>query len=449
MHRMWTSYLPQRMRERLATSPLVQKLVRNTGWLMVDRVLRMGVGFFVGIWVSRYLGPDQFGFYNYLLAVVGLLTPLASLGLDSIVVRELLSKPELTPRLLGTALALKLSGALVVVALSVLSISLLMPGHAEARLLVAIIAAGGLAQAFDVSDLWFQSQTSAHYTVFAKGLAFLLASILKVVLILNNAGLSAFVWVGLGEALIGALGSAVLFSRLVMPLSLWRFRLSTGRDLLKSSWTLLLSGVAIMIYMKIDIVMLTQMRGEQATGIYSAALRLSEVWYFIPTVIVTSVTPTIIAARRQDEALYYRHLDRLFRLMCCIGFVIALPITLTSQILVNTLFGEAYRGAGPVLAVHVWAAIFVFLGVAQSVWDVAEDLTGLFLFRTVVGALVNVVLNLLLIPSFAALGAAIATAGAQMCATWLLNLLHPRTRRIFAMQTRALVLFSGRLFSKP
>lgn len=449
MSQTWTSYLPQRLRERMNASPIMQKLLRNTGWLLADRVLRLGIGFFVGIWVSRYLGPEQFGFYNYLLAVVGLLTPLATLGLDSIIVRELVSRPELTPRLLGTALVLKLLGSLAVVGLSVAAIGTLMPGRAEAQILITIIAIGGVAQAFDVSDLWFQSQTSSHYTVLAKGFAFFLASLLRVILIVSAVDLSAFVWVGLAEIVVGALGSAVFFSRLVMPLSSWRFGLGIARSLLASSWTLLLSGVAIMIYMKIDIVMLTQLHGEQETGIYAAALRLSEVWYFIPTVIVSSVTPTIIAARHQDEAAYYRHIERLFRLMCAIGVTIALPVSLSSHLLVTTLFGEAYSGAGGVLAVHIWAAIFVFLGVAQSAWDVAEDFTGFLLFRTVVGAAVNVALNLLLIPPLAALGAAIATAGAQMCAAWLLNLLHPRTRRIFVMQTRALVPFSDRIFPKP
>lgn len=429
-------------------SPLLQKLVFNTGWLLADRVLRLGVGLIVSIWFSRYLGPEQFGLYSYLLAVVGLLAPLASLGLDNIIVRELVSHPEQTPRLLGTALMLKLLGSLIVVVLSVVVVGRLAPEREDVQVLIAIIAAGTLVQAFDVSDLWFQAHTRSHYTVLAKGLAFLVASVARIVFILSNAPLSTFLWVGLAELIIGALGSMIAFSHIVMPIANWRPNLSTARNLLASSWTLLFSGIAVMIYMKIDVVMLTQMQGEQATGIYSAALRFSEVWYFIPTAIVTSVTPTIIAARRQGESIYYGQIERLFRLMCGIGVSIALPTSLCSHLLIMVMFGEAYSGAGIILSVHIWSAIFVFLGVAQSAWDLAEDFTGFFLFRTVVGAVINIVLNLLLIPYLSALGAAIATAGAQVSAAWLLNALHPRSRRIFLLQTRALIPFSDRLFPK-
>lgn len=441
MGQIWTNYLPRMLREKIDTSPLLQKLIRNTSWLLADRVLRLGISFVISIWISRYLGPEQFGFYNYLLAIVGLLMPLATLGLDNIVVRELVSKPDLTPRMLGTALVLKLLGSVAVVVLSVVTIGILMPERAEARIFVAIIATGAIAQAFDVSDLWFQSQTTSHYTVLAKGMAFLIASLLRVVLIVQAAPLIAFIWVGLLEVAVGALGSAVAFSRVVMPLTSWRFGLDLARSLLKSSWTLFFSGIAVMIYSRIDVVMLTQMHGDQMTGIYSAAVRLSEMWYFIPVVIVASVTPTIIAAKQQGELIYYGHLQKLFRLMCGISIGVAVPVSLSAHLFVPLLYGEAYSAAAGVLAVHVWSAVFVFLGVAQTAWDLAEEFTGFFLFRTVTGALVNVVLNLLLIPSLAALGAALATACAQMCAAYLLNVLHPRSRRIFVMQTRALLPF--------
>lgn len=442
MNRTWTSYLPRALRNQIDASPLFRKLVGNTSWLLADRVLRMGVGLVVGVWFSRYIGPEQFGLYSYLMALVALLAPLATLGMDNIVVRELVAEPDRVPHILGTAFVVRVLGGLAVLVGALAMIALLRPQDDEAAVLIAIIAAGTLVQALDVTDLWFQAQTRVSYTVIAKSTAFLVTSLLRVGLILFQAPLMTFVWVGLVEIVIGALGSATAYWRLGMPLTHWRASLSMLRRLFRSSWPLLLSGIAVIIYMKIDVVMLSQMQGERATGIYSAALRISEIWYFIPTVIVTSLAPTMIALRQSDPEVYHGRLQQLFVLMGRLSFALALPITLLAYPLVLLMFGAEYGDAAAVLAIHIWSAVFVFLGVAQSIWDVAEDLTKLSLFRTTCGAIINVVLNLLLIPVFSAAGAAIATAVSYAFSAWLLNAAHPRTRPIFRMQLRALVPFS-------
>jgi polysaccharide transporter, PST family len=438
MSRSWTSYLPHFLRERLDTNPLLRRLVGNTGWLLADRVLRMGVGLVVSVWVSRYLGPERFGLYSYLIALVALLTPLANLGLDQIIVRDLVANSAATRHILGTAFAIKLVGGSVVLMLSIMLITLLHPGNTSEVLLIAIIATGPLVQALDVTDLWFQSQTSARFTVYAKGIAFLVATILRVAMIVSNAPLIAFIWVALAEIAIGSVGSAVLFHYKSMPLRTWRVARAEVRHLLSSSWPLLFSGLAVMIYMKIDIVMLNNMRGEAETGLYAAAVRISEVWYFIPLAINTSVMPMIIAAKQDDEKQYYGRLKKLCTLMVWLALAFALPISFLSYPLIDLLYGDAYRGAAPVLSIHIWAAVFVFMGVAQSPWDIAEDLTRLSLYRTLGGAVINIALNIWLIPSLGALGAAIATSISYACSAWLLNIIDSRSRRIFAMQTRAL-----------
>lgn len=448
MSQAWTKYLPTFLRNRLDANPVLRKVLGNTSWLLVDRMLRMGVGLLIGVWVSRYLGPEQYGLYSYLLAIVALLAPFASLGLDSVVVRDLVSSPRPASQILGTAFTLKVAGSLLTLAIAVLAITLLHPESPNEQILIAIIAAGTLVQSFDVVDLWFQSRTLSRYTVYAKGVAFLVGTALRVLLIFSHAPLLIFVWVAFAEIVIGSLGSSFAFWRKAMPLTDWRPNRSEASRLLKTSWPLLFSGIAVMIYMKLDIVMLTQMQGAAATGLYAAAVRLSEVWYFIPMAIVTSVSPTIIAAKHEDERLYYSRLRRLFVLMSRLGLALALPISFLAGPIISLLFGSEYSAAGPVLSIHIWSAVFVFFGVAQGCWDVAENFTGFFLFRTISGAVINVVLNLILIPPLGAVGAAISTAVAQACAAWLLNLLTPKSRPIFLMQTRALIPFSERLFRR-
>jgi PST family polysaccharide transporter len=195
-----------------------------------------------------------------------------------------------------------------------------------------------------------------------------------------------------------------------------------------------------MLYMRIDQVMLAEMIGERQVGFYSAALRLSEPWYIIAIIIVGSVAPTITEVRVQSQELYYQRLQQLFTTLTRIAYVVAIPMTLISTHLVIWLYGEQYANAGPVLAVHIWTAVFVFLGVAAGPWVLNEGLAKFSLYQTVLGALTNISLNLILIPLYGAIGCAVATLISQALAAWLSNVFFDKTAPLFKLQLSALLL---------
>lgn len=172
MNYILTKCIPSFIRIRLEGRTALQKILANTGWLFVDKILRMGVGLLVGVWVARYLGPEQFGLYNYALSFVALFSAFATLGLDGIVVRDIVRDPSYKNEILGTAFILKLLGGISTLILAVGAVSLLRPHDNLTRWLVGIIAAGTIFQAFDVIDFWFQSQVQSKYTVYAKNVAF-------------------------------------------------------------------------------------------------------------------------------------------------------------------------------------------------------------------------------------------------------------------------------------
>ncbi len=191
--------------------------------------------------------------------------------------------------------------------------------------------------------------------------------------------------------------------------------------------------------MKIDQLMLGGMIGDKEVGVYSAAVRISEVWYFIPVAIVSSVAPSIVEAKKIGEDLYYRRIGHSFRVLTGIAYGIAFLMAVFSTRLVLLLFGPEYAGAGVVLAIHTWAAVFVFLGVARGPWILNEGLMTLSLYSTTAGAVVNVVLNVLLIPRFGINGAAIATLLSYGVSGFFFNGFPRATRTIFRMQLRALL----------
>jgi PST family polysaccharide transporter len=189
--------------------------------------------------------------------------------------------------------------------------------------------------------------------------------------------------------------------------------------------------------MKIDQIMLGEMLDSATVGIYSAAVRISEVWYFIPLSIVASVSPSLMEA--SDPVTLDQRLAKLFKLVSIIALAIAVPMTFFSNYATKLLYGNAYAGAGPILAVHIWSALFVFLGVAQGPWNIIEGLTKLALLRTSLGAVSNIVLNLLLIPRYGGLGAAVATTISYALSAVILNAFNAKTRKIFALQLAAII----------
>jgi PST family polysaccharide transporter len=439
MTAIWARYLPDSIRDRLAGRHNLRKLIGNTGWLVADRVFRMAIGLVVSVWIARYLGPDQFGLLSYALAFAALFSFLVTFGLDGIVVRDLVQDPARGNETLGTAFIIKLVGALVAIVTANIAIRLLQPSDSQMHVLVAIIVAGTAFQAFDVIDFWFQSRVEARLVVYARGASFLIVSIVKVALILTNAPLIAFAWVVSVEILLSAIGLVFAYRTNGQRLTLWTANLQRIRNTLNDCWPIAIAGVAVVVYMRIDQVMLGQMLGNQAVGVYSAAARISEVWYFIPTAIVVTVTPALIQAKKLSTTLYYVRLAQLFRLMSGISLAIAISLTFAADYIATLIYGDAYEGVGTILAIHIWAALFVFLGVAQSPWSINEGLTRIALFRTVLGAIANVVLNLLLIPPYGPIGAAIATLISYALSAVILNAFSSSTRRIFFLQLKSML----------
>lgn len=435
----WVKFFPPFVRQHLEGRIYLQNVLNNIGWLFSEKIFQLVGGLFIGVWMARYLQPDQFGTLNYAIAFVTLISPLASLGLDGIVVRDLVRIPSGKEKILGTAFVLKLAGGVAGFVISAAAIFLFRPKDDLIHWLVGIFAAGLVFQAFDVIRFWFESQVQSKYVVYARNSAFCLIVSVKVGLILIQAPLIAFAWAGILEIILSAIGFLVAYRMNGHRIRLWHWDLTLANRLIRESWPLLISGLAVLIYMKIDLVMLGSMIGDKSVGIYSAAAKLSEVWYFIPLAILSSVSPSIVEAKETSRDLYYQRLGKLFRLMAGISYSIAFLMTLFSNFLILTLFGPAYGEAGVVLSIHIWASIFFFLGVARTPWILNEGLMKLALYSHLLGATINIILNLLLITRLGPTGAAIATLISYAFSAFLFNAFLRTTRIIFSMQLCALL----------
>lgn len=405
----WFRWLPEFLKRKIAHRVALHKVINNIGWLFFDKVLHMGVGLLVVAWVARYLGPDQFGLFNYALAFAALFASFASLGLNNIVVREIVFQKTAVDEILGSAFVLKLIAGCAAFIITVGAIFFIKPNDRLCVWIVAIIAAGTIFHAFDAIDFWFQSQVLSKYTVYAKNAAFLMVTLVKIILIFLKAPLIAFVWASLAEIIIGAMGLILAYQINGYHILFWKSSFARAKSLLKDSWPLIFSGIVIMIYMRIDQIMIGQMKGVQEVGIYSAAVRLAEAWYFIPMSIVASVFPGIVAAKAVSEELFYQRLQKLYNVMVFLAYAVAVPVTFIANDVIVILFGSEYKSGGPMLAGLIWTCLFTNLGVARSTFLTTMNWTRIHFFTVLAGCMINIVLNYLLIPVYGGMGAVIAS----------------------------------------
>ncbi len=422
-----------------------RKYFANTSWILGERISRMGVSLFVGIYVARYLGPERFGLLSYASSFVGIFVALATLGLDEVVVRELVKTPEQRERILGTSFLLKLVGTLLMWAAILVAIPFT-ENDSQTNILIIIIAFGVLFQAFNVIDLSFQADVKSKYVVHAQFVQLIISSIVKIILVFNEAPLIWFASVFFLDAIVLALGLVFTYLHNSNKIFSWKWSYETSKNLLHDSWPLIFAGIVVSVYMKIDQLMIKEMLGAKEVGLYAAAVKLSEAWYFIPMAIASSLYPAIINARIFQKEVYYQKIQNLFDLMVWIAVSIALPTTFLSTLIVEFLYGKEYLGSSSVLIIHIWTGVFVFLGVASSKYLLAENFIKKTFYRTFIGALLNIIMNYYLIRIIGIEGAAISTLFSHFFAAYLYDFFDKDLRNMFIFKTKSL--FFYRLYAK-
>jgi O-antigen/teichoic acid export membrane protein len=404
---------------------------------VLERGLRFTTSLLLGFWVARHLGLTDFGRLSYVLVSLSMLSTLSELGLEQVLRRCFLQDPARRADYLGAAFFLRLAAGLLCAVL--LGSGLLLGAFPRGEALLLVVAMPLLLQpALFAPDAWLQAQLQARVSVGIQAVSLLVGAALRVVLILLGAQVVWFVGIAGVEMLVAGAG-------FYLQMRGWGGRLrfptvALARDLLVQALPLLLASVATILYMRIDVMMLRAMRGVEAVGLYSAGIRFSEVWFFLPGILASSLLPGLLTARAKDPGSYAGALQRFFDLNVLCGVGIAVPTSLVAPWLVGFAYGAAFAAASSVTIVHVWTLVFIFLGVARGQFLVNEGLGWFYVFSNAGGALVNVVLNLLLIPRLGAAGAAFGTLSACAFSGWLSGWLHPRTRDAAWMQARALLL---------
>ncbi len=413
----------------------------NTSWIFAEQLIRLSSGLIVGIWVARYLGPNDLGVVSYIGAIVGIFGCFSKLGLDGILIRELVEHNQEKYTYLGTAFWLKLLGALLAIFM-ILIASFFLHVDTRTQFYIFIISLGLIFQPLEVIDFLFQAQAISKFISIGRFFQLVLSSLFRLGLVFFGANLFWFVIAVLLDQILIGLIFVIVYKTMGYKNCYSFFDVRVAKKLLIDSWPMIFTSFVIMIYMRIDQVMIQGMLGNEGVGIYSVALRLSEVWYFVPMIIVNSIFPALINAKSANEDLYLLRLQRLYTFLIWISISVSIVVTFLAEPAINFLYGSEFKSAAVVLTVHIWTGVFVFFGCAKGKWILTENIQKISLYCTGVGAAVNILINFILIPSMGVVGAAIATLIAQAVSALIVPLFFVKDRASVKMFFKSFI-FAG------
>jgi len=421
-------------------STTTTKIIKNISWLFFDKILRMGVGVFVVILLARHLGPESFGLFNYLIALVSLFGAIAILGLNAIVVKELVEDNN-KEKILGTSFVLRIVGTLASYILLIFTIYLLRPDDELSKYLTLVLGISLFFTSSDVIKYWFESQINSKYVVIAENSVFLLFAIVKLVLIYASFTIVAFVYVAVIESIFLFVAMFYIYYKQGNLVKKWHFDKAKAINLLSQSWPLIISSSAWIIYTKIDQIMIGQILGDAEVGYYSAASRLSEVANFLPAIITVSIVPALIGLRLTNSELYNQRFQQLYYIVVTLMVFVAIFVTLFSELIISILYGEMYLSSVSVLSIHFWIVIATAIAVVSGKYLVNAGLQRITMQRHIIGVFLNIPLNYIMIPTYGIEGAAVASLLSLLFANYLFDLFQKETRVIFVQKTKALCFY--------
>ena len=414
-----------------------QKAIRNIAWALGGKIVSLMGVLVVGIIVARYLGKEQYGIMNYVISVVAIFQVFADFGLDNIQIREEARNPEQRDKIIGTTFGLKLIFATMAL-FAVGVMALIYEDDAAIQLYIFIYAFSILLNSTWVSRNHFTSIVWNEYVVKTEIVRTVVGLAIKVALVLLHFPLVWFIFSLLIDSLLLASGYIVSYIKKVDSVRKWTFDRQYAVYLIKQSFPLLMSGAAIVVYNRIDQVMIGNMIDKSNLGVYSVAVRFAELLVFVPTIISQTISPMLVEVRQKDAARYDVLSRQFMNITVFVCVVLALLTCLLSYPIVLFTFGQVYIGAASVLAVLAFKVIGDALSQTSGQLIIIEGKQLYAPIRNIIGCATCVLLNLWLITRYGIHGAAYTAIITIFVSGTLANFMIPAYRAIFRKQVAAI-----------
>ena len=391
---------------------LRSKESKNALWLIGGKVAQMILSLFVGVLSARYLGPSNYGVINYGSALTSFFMSFCTLGINSIIVKDFFDHPEEQGKAIGSAILMRALSSFCS-CIMIICISFFIDyGNTETIIVVALCSVSLLFHVFDTINYWFQSQYKSRITAIAIFIAYVATSIYKIILLILNKSVLWFAFATSVDYIVLAILLLFFYKKHKGPkLS---FSWKKGKSLLSKSYHYILSGMLVSIYAQTDKLMLKQMLDESAVGYYSTAVTICGMWTFVLSAIIDAMYPTIIQSFKEDKKVFERKNRQLYAIVFYLSVAVSLAFVIFGDIAINILYGKAYSPAALPLKIITWYTAFSYFGVARSAWMVCNEKQKYLKYMYIFAAILNVVINAVMIPVWGPSGAALASLITQI-----------------------------------
>lgn len=421
----------------LNLSATKEKIVLNLFWSVLGKVVTLLGGLFVGIIIARYLGPEQYGLMNYVISYVTLFQIVAWFGMDNIEIREESKGNVPVEVVMGTAFGLKVLFAIISLLLSI-GTSIWLESDWMVILYVAIYSISIIANTFTVIRNHFTSIVQNEYVVKSEIVRTLVGICIKLILLWNNASLIFFIAVSTFDFILLSSGYNVAYRRKIGSVRNWRFDKQYASFLLKESFPLLLTNAAVFVYQRIDQVMIGNMIDKESVGYFSTAARFVEILMFVPMMLTQTISPILVRKREESVVLYKEKAQQFMNVSFWGTLALSILLSVCSYWVVRYTFGVSYLAAVPVLQIMSFKATAYALATTAGCMLVVEGLQRYAIFRDGFGCVVCIILNLLLLPQYGIMAAAVIAIASYLCAGYIADILIPPYRHLFVFQTKTL-----------
>ncbi|MCC7303924.1 flippase [bacterium] len=429
----------EKLKSLIPTSSTKKVALKGVTWLAGDKIFRLALSMFTGALVARYLEPQKYGMLNSLTAFVALFGPIANIGVNSIILRDIAAHPEKERKIVNGAIILKLIGGTTAFLLA-LSIALFSGQQQYQPLLVIFASFHFLFYFVETLETWFLAKHDQKKPVVAGQISFIATSALRVLFVLFDMGLPAILLTYTFDSIFGGI-LVYFYARKYLNFRFTQvvFDKKFTKEMFSETLPLIFSGFGSTLYTKIDKVIMPWLTSAYVIGIYSAATRLSELWYFIPFSINTVFSPLIAEAKTKSPEIYEKRIRKSFIIINLVTLGIALLTTVTGYYAIYFIYGEQYLAATSPLLIHIWSLPIFSMGLVVDIWLLNQRLQKIQVARTFITAALNITLNIILVPRYGAVGAATATLISYTYPSFFANLIDKRTREIFWMELQSVL----------
>ncbi len=394
--------------------------IKNAGWIIGCKVIKAVLTFIVTMITARYLGPSNYGLISYAASIVAFVAPIMKLGLDSILVHEIVNNEKEEGQILGTSILICCLSAIICIIGIYLFVSIINAGEKETIIVCVIYSVLLIFQACEMIQYWFQAKLLAKYSSIAMLFSYVVVTVFQIYLLITKKSIYWF-------AISNSLDYLIIFSILYIIYKRQHnqklsFSLNICKKMLNKSKYYILANLMVTIYAQTDKIMLKLMLDNASVGYYSAAVTCAGMASFVFAAIIDSARPLIFENRKNNQLTKYEdNIISLYSIIIYFSLFICLIVVLLSPTIINIMYGKEYYSSISILRIIVWYTTFSYLGSARTIWIMAENKQKYLMYINSSGVILNIILNYILIPIYGIAGTAVATVITEVFVNYIIT----------------------------